>query len=189
MATADDMQADERSMFFSTPDGRVAFYPYLFGYGYWLDGLARKAALLAAARRIDRLGMLMVVVLFGVLLVLNHLLPAELRVLPWLAWLPAMMAVILVCRLMMVPHLAGLARTSQRRFLLSPRSVATMQSMARLVFVLAVSGVAALFGAWELAVGSKPTVATAIFLGFGVLALWAALLIRTKLGMARASGA
>jgi len=180
MTTADHSPDDAKSMFFRGEDGRMAFYPHLWGYGYWLDGEAQQQALLVAARNVDRLGMILVVALFGVLLLLNYLLPADLRPLAWLAWPPAMVAVMLFCNRQLVPHLAGLTRTAQRKSLLSRRSVAAIQSMSRLLFVFIAAGLAALFGVWQFLNGSKPSVACAIALGFGGVSVWAGILVLTK---------
>ena len=180
MTIAEHSQDDAKSMFIRGDDGRIVFYPHLWGYGYWLDSEAQQKTLLAAARNVDRLGMTLIVVLFGTLLALNYLLPEEARPLAWIAWLPALAAVMIFCNRQLVPHLAGLTRTAQRKSLLSPRSVAAMQSMSRLLFVFVAAGLAALFGVWQFLVGEKPSVAFAIALGFGGVSLWAAILIVTK---------
>jgi hypothetical protein len=186
MTIAEHSEADAKSMFLRGDDGRIAFYPHLYGYGYWLDGEGRQAALLAAARNADRLSMILVVAIFGMLFLGNYLLPPVLRPLPWLAWLPAMAAAAAFCNRRVTPHLAGLTRTAQRKFLLSRRSVAAMQSMSRLLFVLSASGLAAVFGVYQFILGDKPSVAIAIAAGFGGVSLWAALIIQAKQGMRRA---
>ena len=185
MTIAEHSDAEAKSMFFRGDDGRVAFYPHLYGYGYWLDGEGRQAQLLQAARHIDRLSMIVVVALFGLLFVANTLLPVSLRPLPWLVWLPAMAASAMFCNRLLMPHLAGLTRTTRRKFLLSPQAIASMQSMARLAFVFVASGLAAIFGVSQFMLGGDTGIALAIAGGFGGAALWAAIIIRTKLAMQR----
>lgn len=187
MTIAEHSEADAKSMFFRGADGRIAFYPHLYGYGYWVEAEGQQAALLSAARHVDRLSMIFVVGIFGALLLTNYMLPVELRPLPWLAWLPAMAVAAVFCKRRLAPHLAGLTRTAQRRFLLSRQSVAAMQSMSRLLFVLIASGLAAVYGAWQFAVSDRPSVAFAIAAGFGGVSLWAGIIILTKRGMQRGS--
>ena len=131
--------------------------------------------------------MVFVVAIFGLLFVANTLLPASLRPLPWLAWLPAMMASAMFCNRQLTPHLAGLTRTPRRKFLLSHHTIAGMQSMARLIFVFVASGLAAIFGVSQFMLGGNTGVALAIAGGFGGVSAWAAIIIRTKLAMQQAS--
>jgi len=183
MTIAEHSPNDAKSLFFRGEDGRIAFYPHVWGYGYWLDGEAQQQALLAAARDVDRLGMILIMVLFGALIAVNWLLPVEARPLALLAWPPAIVAVMIFCNRRLLPHVAGLTRTKERKSLLSRRSVAAMQSMSRLLFVFIAAGLAALYGGWQVLVGDKPSVACLIALGFGVVALWAGILILTKRAM------
>jgi hypothetical protein len=185
MTIAEHSEADAKSMFFRGDDGRIAFYPHLYGYGYWLEAEGQQTALLSAARHVDRLSMLLVVSIFGALLLANYLLPAALRPLPWLAWLPAMVAAAVFCNRRLTPHLAGLTRTARRRFLLSRRSIAAMQSMSRLLFVFVASGLAAVYGACQFVLSNRPEVAFAIAAGFGGVSLWAGIIMLTKRAMQR----
>lgn len=183
MTIAEHSPNDAKSLFFRGEDGRIAFYPHLWGYGYWLDGEVQQRALLAAARDVDRLGMILIMALFGALIAVTWLLPAQATPLALLAWPPAIVAVMIFCNRRLVPHLAGLTRTAERKSLLSRRSVAAMQSMSRLLFVFIAAGLAALFGGWQVLVSDKPSVAGLIALGFGVVATWAGMLIVTKRAM------